>query len=112
VSAAREGTQFIDEGLVPITCDQLDEAMLALRGKGIGAPFLIPLFALGANRITPQLTREISSLEFASLSRVLWDPDAGLFAVPAGGCLYLVLELGGTPTATDDIDDVSRSVCG
>src|ERR1700684_2571238 len=112
MSAAEEGAQFIDEGLVPITCEQLDEAMLALRGKGIGAPFLIPLFALGANRITPQLTREISSLEFASLSGVLWDPDARLFAVPAGGCLYLVLELGGTPTATDDIDDVSRSVCG
>ena len=80
--------------------------MLALRGKGIRAPFLIPLFALGANRIAPQLTGEIGGLEFSSLSGVLRDPDACLLAVPAGGCFYLVLELGGASAATDDVDDI------
>ena len=69
--------------------------MLALRGKGIRAPFLIPLFALGADGIAPQLTREIGGLEFSSLSGVLWDPDACFLAVPAGGCLYLVLSSAG-----------------
>ena len=73
MGAVGKGAELVDKGLVPITRDQLNEPVLALRGKGISAPFLVALFALGADGIAPQLPGEIGGLQFAGLSGILWD---------------------------------------
>ena len=108
MGAIGKGAKFFDKGFVPLTLDELDETVLALRCERISAVFLVALLALGAYRITPQLTNEIVGLEFSPLSGVLRDSDSCLLAIPTRGCLDLVLDLGRAPAAADDVDDLKK----
>ena len=108
VGTLRESAQLVNKVLIPIALNQLDEAVFALGGEGVGAVFLVALLTLSADGVTTKLTGEIGCLEFAGLSGVLRNPDFRLVAVPARCGLDLVFDLRGAPTTANDIDDVNE----
>ena len=69
-----ERGQFVDEGPVPGAFDQLDETMLALRRRRIGAVPLVAHLALGRNRIALELADRVARLELAGYGKgIFWD---------------------------------------
>jgi hypothetical protein len=71
----REGTEFINERLIPGAIHQFDKTVLALRCKRIGAVLLVAGLGLGADGIALQLTDEVTRLEFSGAAGVLRYPD-------------------------------------
>lgn len=81
MGAPWERTQFVDEGAIPMSLDQLDKTLLALRGERIGRPLLGSLLVLGGKLESLQQLGEMVGLELAGAARIPRDADGYFFAV-------------------------------
>src|SRR3974377_1868889 len=103
-----ERTKFVDKVAVPWRLKQLDEAMLALRHKWIGAILFVALFAFARDPIALQQAGQVMRLELASTARVLRDADTASGPVTDGGRTNFLLALAGAKPTTDCIDYVEH----